>query len=361
MTARMNDSVRLEAVYYSAPLPRSLEAVSLMGLVFDRVYFPHVYLPDDGFTVDEANERAAKLTEYLRGRTQYTYDDQSTATMIRALRFLTWKEWTKDFLVYTNIDGNIFEKPGDGGKELVKQIYDLTFGPPRDDFEPTFESGHTFGIGEGDAYIAYPGDFYYPAMALLFAAERGLPIINDVPMLAVPGLSGSVKDDAKALASILAVECVQFLLPLIPPIDIYDLLDFRDEMKPHVEPFRLALLRLARQLNMLIEQGASAADIQQKARFVVETDINPLLIELKNFAESPDRPWYQKALNWARPASQLAASYFTLPQGAPIADTLTQYGGLFAAALERARDKESAIKRSPMYYLLRISEFAGKG
>ena len=357
----MNDSVRLEAVYYSAPLPRSLEAVSLMGLVFDRVYFPHVYLPDDGFTVDEANERAAKLTKHLHGKNQYTYHDHGTATMIRALRFLTWKQWTKDFLVYTNVDGSIFEKPGEGGKELVKQIYELTWGPPRDGWEPIFESGHTFEIGEGSAYIAYPGSFHYPAMALLFAAERGLPIINDEPMLAVPGLPGRVKDNAKALASILAVECVQFLLPSIPPIDIYDLLDFRDEMKPHVQPFRLALLRLARQLNMLIGEGASAADIQQKARFVVETDINPLLIELRKFAESPDRPWYKKAADLARPASKLAASYFTLSQGSAIADTRMQSGGLFAAAIAGARDKESAIKRSPMYYLLRLSEFADKG
>jgi hypothetical protein len=197
-------------------------------------------------------------------------------------------------------------------------------------------------------------------MALLFAAERGLPIINDAAWLAVPGMPGAVKEDTKALASILAVECVQFLLPSIPPIDIYDLLDFRDEIKPHVEPFRLALLRLAGQLNAMIGEGVDAADIQRKARFVVETDINPRLIELKNFAESPDRPWYKKAMDWARPAARLAASYYSVPQGEPIADTLTRYGGLFAAAIEGARDKESALKHSPMYYLLRVSEFERK-
>lgn len=360
----MNKNVRLEAVYYSAPFPRSLEAVTLMGLVFDRIYFPHVYLPDEGFTTEEVNERASNLIKLLQGKSNYTYQDQETVTMIRSLQFLSWKEWTKGFLDFTNKGGDIFQKPGEEGERIVKQIHDLTLGPPKEGFHPVFDTGYTFDITPGSSHsshIAYPGSFHYPAMALLFAAERGIPIINDVPELGVPGLPGEVTDDAKTLASILAVECVRFVLPSIPPIDIYDLLDFRDEMKPHVEQFRLVLLRLARQLNMLIQEGASASEIQRKARFVVETDINPLLIELRNFAESPDRPWYRKAIDWVRPGAQLLGSYYTVPQSAPLADTLTQYGGLFASEVAGARDKQSAIKRSPMYYLLRISDLNGKG
>jgi hypothetical protein len=49
---RLDDALALEAVYYSAPIPRDLATLTVLGTVFDKVYFPGVYLPKDGF--DEA-------------------------------------------------------------------------------------------------------------------------------------------------------------------------------------------------------------------------------------------------------------------------------------------------------------------
>jgi signal transduction histidine kinase len=39
----------LEAVYYSHAVPRNPEVLTALGLIFDRIYFPGVYMPPPGF------------------------------------------------------------------------------------------------------------------------------------------------------------------------------------------------------------------------------------------------------------------------------------------------------------------------
>lgn len=39
------DTPKLEAVYYPSPIPSSGEALTLMALVFDRIHFLNVYIP----------------------------------------------------------------------------------------------------------------------------------------------------------------------------------------------------------------------------------------------------------------------------------------------------------------------------
>jgi hypothetical protein len=38
----------LEVVYYSAPVPSSRAALTMLSFVFDRIHFPGVYLPPRG-------------------------------------------------------------------------------------------------------------------------------------------------------------------------------------------------------------------------------------------------------------------------------------------------------------------------
>lgn len=51
----------LEVVYYPSPIPSGLAALTLMGLVFDKIHFPNVYLPTSGFDIEDA-KREAELT-----------------------------------------------------------------------------------------------------------------------------------------------------------------------------------------------------------------------------------------------------------------------------------------------------------
>lgn len=184
-----------------------------------------------------------------------------------------------------------------------------------------------------------------------------MPIINDVPMLGMPKLSAaSLKNNASALASVLAVECVQFVLPQVPLMDITELLDFRDEMRSHVTAFRLALLRLTEKLNAQINDGASAEDIAAAARFVVESQVQPLLAELRAYSESPSRPWYKRVLKLGQPLqSYLSGEYWSLPPEAQLAGLAQRYATMFAQSAQGERAKQDSIRRSPVYYLMRVA------
>ena len=45
----IDEALRLDAVYLTAPIPRNLAALTVLGAVFDKVYFPGVYLPKGGY------------------------------------------------------------------------------------------------------------------------------------------------------------------------------------------------------------------------------------------------------------------------------------------------------------------------
>jgi hypothetical protein len=54
-------TLKLEAVYLSAPIPRNLAVLTAMGAIFDKVYFPGVYLPKEGFDVGELDKEITRL------------------------------------------------------------------------------------------------------------------------------------------------------------------------------------------------------------------------------------------------------------------------------------------------------------
>src|SRR6516164_3653579 len=56
-----DETLKLEAVYLSAPIPRNLAVLTAMGAIFDKVYFPGVYLPKEGFDIGELDEEIGRL------------------------------------------------------------------------------------------------------------------------------------------------------------------------------------------------------------------------------------------------------------------------------------------------------------
>ena len=57
--------MEFEAVYYAATAPNSMQALTLLALVFDRVIFPSVYITADGIDL-EATERERERVSKLR-------------------------------------------------------------------------------------------------------------------------------------------------------------------------------------------------------------------------------------------------------------------------------------------------------
>jgi hypothetical protein len=39
-TTGLDAALALDAIYYSAPIPRNMAVLTIMGAVFDKVYFP---------------------------------------------------------------------------------------------------------------------------------------------------------------------------------------------------------------------------------------------------------------------------------------------------------------------------------
>jgi hypothetical protein len=76
--------------------------------------------------------------------------------------------------------------------------------------------------GSGDQkefQVSAPDSITYPANALVFAARHGLPLVNDVEGLPVPGVPGDSKSNAKLLATILTMESVNLILPRLKPLE----------------------------------------------------------------------------------------------------------------------------------------------
>jgi len=79
----------LDAVYYSQQVPASAEALTLLAFIFDRIYFPGVYMPD--VELDEQGVR--KEIQRIAGRGIRSLEDyQMLECMDFALEFdhLIW-------------------------------------------------------------------------------------------------------------------------------------------------------------------------------------------------------------------------------------------------------------------------------
>jgi len=63
----IDETLKLEAVYLSAPIPRNLAVLTAMGAIFDKVYFPGVYLPKEGFDVGELDKEITRLKALPQG------------------------------------------------------------------------------------------------------------------------------------------------------------------------------------------------------------------------------------------------------------------------------------------------------
>lgn len=58
----------LEVVHYSAPVPNSLAALTMMSFVFDRIHFPAVYVPAKGVIDVSERLQICKMNSWKKRR-----------------------------------------------------------------------------------------------------------------------------------------------------------------------------------------------------------------------------------------------------------------------------------------------------
>jgi hypothetical protein len=346
----------LEAVYYSHAVPRNPEVLTNLGLIFDRLYFPGVYMPPPGFDRKAVEKEIQRIISHFQGRL-----DPNTRQLLDCMSFALHYKDVAEFCIFPGKTDRL-EQFECLVHDVVNQLELMVFGPRPEGEIPVQHGGPWVKGLAGDDPMLHqlraPDTIYYPANALVFAAQRNLPLINDLEWLPVPGIPVDPKANAKLLATILTMESVSLVLPRLKPLQPTALRDFREELAPHIKPFRVAMLKLSKELNVAIQAGAPLGEVQKQARFLVQTDVYPKLAELDAVIQNPHKHWYRRAVDLAKAAPELAANFATLPVGHAVAKLLMKIAGVLADVRDEQLSREKLVASTGLYYLLKLKAAA---
>jgi hypothetical protein len=201
------------------------------------------------------------------------------------------------------------------------------------------------------------GDYHYLAGAIIDSARRGTPLLNDLPGVPIPGIEDSTPvDKAKILSSIIAIECTRLVLLETPILRPPDIMEFREANAALLRAFRRSMLRYTADLNGKID-GLSVEDFREKTRFFIETEIVPAMDELRSTMNNPARPWFKRAVDAAKVFPSIAGAYLAGGPAAVAAMAITKSAEQFFVEVAAHGDRKEALKRSGLYYLLKLEQF----
>jgi hypothetical protein len=342
-------TLKLEAVYLSAPIPRNLAVLTAMGAIFDKVYFPGVYLPKEGFDVGELDKEITRLKALPQD-----YDRQ---LLLGILGLTKHAKTLAGFCEFTADPDDVFGTKSEPPQQLVRAIFEAIHGPPREGFTPMFDSGHSKGLPGGDETVNYPGNHHYLARAIIHSGKTGIPLLNDIPGLKLPGmLDAAPQDDAKLLAGILAVECTRIALPPTPLLRPEDIVEFREANAHLLRGFRRSMLRYAADLNSKIKD-ITLEEFEAKTKFFIETQIIPSMDELNATMNDPARPWHKRAIDALKIIPQVGGAFLAGGGAAALTKAIAATAAEFFVEVAAKGDKKEALKRSGLTYLLRLQQF----
>jgi hypothetical protein len=351
MATRSDDALKLDVVYYSSPIPRNLGVLTVLGVVFDTVYFPGVYLPKGGFDAVELDREIARIEALPIAR------DYETSLLIGAMKLAKHAKELSGFCEFTGSRENPFLTKEDIPAKMVSGIFEAMHGPPPPGFIPSFRTNHHKALKGSDEHVTYPGDYHYLAGAIIDSAQRRIPLLNDLPGVPVPGIEDITPvDKAKILSSIIAIECTRLVLPETPILRPGDIMEFRAANVPLLRGFRRSMLRYATDLNGKIA-GLSVEDFREKTRFFIETEIVPAMDELRGTMHNPGKPWYKHAIDAAKVIPSIGAAFVAGGPSAAVTKAITAYAEQFFVEVAAHGDKKEALKRSGLYYLLKLERF----
>lgn len=344
----MSDS--FDIVYYSQPVPPSLKVLTFLSCLFDKIHFPGVFIPDDGFDPEGTRKEIDRLSK-LRIR---AFDD---AQCINIMIYALHKKHLKDFCVFTGKD-HYMPMLEEGAEELMHYLGELIYGPFPSDFTPVYNTRFVKGLpGDGNTAVSAPSAISYPANAFIYSINHGIPLLNDDPGLPVPALGNtSPMCNAKLLSTILSIECVKFLIPNLKALNPEQIVEFREQTAQYIKPFRLKMLKLAKDLNSAIDLNMSLPDVAKEARFLVETTVYAEIEELRQALIDPQKPWHQRAIDFAKSIPELAICFASMPLNVAIANSLVSIAAILGDSQDNMRNRQRKITQSGMYYLLRLEE-----
>jgi hypothetical protein len=284
--------------------------------------------------------------------------DIGTAQLIGALWAAENIEYLEDFCKFGggpsfgNVDGDTHP--------LAIGLEELIFGPrPEGNIPITMGNSVKALPGEDSirSQVSLPFWSDYCANALIYSTRNQIPLVADDPRIPLPGIPHPPKNDTKLLSAILTIECVKLVLPNIKPLPAPELRDFRNETAQYVRPFRLAMLRMSKELNAAISSDMKMKDVQAAARALVESTVFPELSELHKIINDPAKPWYRRVVDAAALVPEIYTNFSSLPKNLAVAKTLYKILGTLADLRDEQLDKERKLSRTGLHFLLDLKRF----
>jgi hypothetical protein len=281
----LDAALALDAIYYSAPIPRNTAVLTILAAVFDKVYFPGVYMPTGGYDEKELQKEIDRLRALPT-------PGPNTAELIRMMEFVKHVKTLDGFCVFTGDSDNPFLDHNKVPGQMVRDLFFAIHGPQKPGWEPILYTNHHKGIPGSDEHVTWPGDYHYLANSVIESGQTGIPLVNDLPNhLPIPGLDQNTPyNNAKILSTILAIECTKLALPPLPILQPEHLMEFRAENATALKTFRRSMLQYAGDLNGKIKD-VSHADFEQTTKFFIQTEIVPVMDALRSAMNDPARPW----------------------------------------------------------------------
>jgi len=346
---------KFRAVYYSFPVPTNPLTVTLLGILFDEIILPGVYLPS-GQNKKDIKERLAFLME--------RYDPQESFSaqreMIGTLNFL---------FRYGELLG-IFKTTGKAGyigtlevetPPVVMQLEELIYGPPPPNFTPTPNMGFNQPVGSDQ--VNGPSWISYPANALVFARKNNLPILSDTTLMPIPNIPMALSiNDAKTFAAYLMATTFSLVLPRIRPLRAEEILDVREKMSDDIYIFRAAMLSGVNHYVNLLGNNPTQSQLEKQSKYIAQTVILPKIEELRVRFESPKSIAMKKIIDLSLEAPELALN-FQKPEDLPwgIIKVLSSVAKKIKEGLDQYRERSKKELLSGLSLLLKIQrKYPGK-
>ena len=339
----------MEIIYYPYPVPLNKYTISVLGILFDRVYLPGVYLPSSHIDIRDLETEDKRLTEIQKKHPE-TYGQ----IMIALVRFLKEYQDLKDIFVGTvkQNGGELLEKESmDFAKHLEQAIY----GIPPEGFTPLISQGVYFGVGGGE--INSPDWITYPANAYVYSLKTKLPLFTDNLDFPSPERVDH-RSDVEALASYLAVSSLTINLPRIRPLNSTEIMEVRTKMKDDVASFKSAMVEYVDRFRQLIGDNYSLAKLQKEANYISQSIIQPKINELVRRLETPSEIFKTEMFDYGLDVAALLARLKINPSPdslVTIAGEAIEKGkGHIKDGIDRYLASKKTIKNSGLSLLLKL-------
>jgi len=268
----------MDIIYYPYPVPVNRYTISVLGILFDHVFLPGVYLPKNHINIRDLEDEDKRLTMIQKSHPK-TYGQ----IMIAFIRFLKEYQDLNGIFVGTvkSNGGELLEKESmDFAKHLEQAIY----GVPPEGFTPLINQGVYFDVGGGN--INSPDWITYPANAYVYSLKTQTPLFTDNLDFPLPERVEH-HSDVETLASYLAMSTLTINLPRIKPLNSTEIIEVRIKMRDDIIAFKSAMVEYVDRFRQLIGDNPSLIKLQREADYISQSVIQPKINDLVRRLETP--------------------------------------------------------------------------